>query len=1089
MALEVIGFTITAVEKVIQIGVLLRDQLRHYRLNADCASGIVARLKVIERSMRQNGAVIAAGDGVPSRSAVWEEALRKHEAEFRAFCAGMEEVEAGLASGKVRRFLHASGTAAKLEGLLGDVKKLQDELQTQGFFMAAVGEIVGEVGEAKDGLHRLEDGMGQLTDRVGQMNGQMEDFFEKIEARFEAPFMAVAGRNGGDDYTRGGNGREDYTRGGESGLAPDGRAGPVSPPPPLPLLPPPPALPATTVCRGMDFALDGSVDGGWRDFAARFADAAGKEPRMEGRQAANGWLETSAVSSRVSTGTGVGKEDEEMSEVERLEEKTRKFLFKLSHSSLFEEEKVMTARLVDTLWWGVWRVDVKDIVRLKDEEGQYMEIGDGGHGRVYKGTKMVRDIEGSVALDTPVAIKILHKEQSEPAGKGAFLREALLLREARHENVVSFMGAHWPEDGVVGGGPSLGTRAFLVTELMTGDLKDAMEAGVLASFDVSLWALVCIASALEFLHQKLILHQDLKVENILCNIVQGELLDVKLSDFGVSRMLRRASTRTRRGGTLDGAGTLPFMPPEAILASGTASCAVDVWSFGLLAAHVVLKEDPPTMKMEDLALHTAASKGTLAPMLQVWIRKLRSKTLLKLCLACIHTDPRCRPQVGEVKSRLVSLRKHGELAEEVHPARPVEMPQSVQSARTRQLPHPAQGSARPATSGGGKMEATDYYKTGCELFFGSSRYKQNITDGVKWLIAAAQRGHVDARAHLGYCYLTGVGVGGVDEQRGLRILYEAVEGGSCEAHNTIGHCFQFGVGYPRDEKRAVLHYQYAANANVASAMTNFGFCLFEGCGVEKDQRRAFDLFQKASKMQHPVALAHLGLCYQFGIGTAMNRSEAERLYRLGTEAEEQPPGRPPTFCCSAQYREDHAAHGVQLVATRVYRVPLSMRRGPAQIRLAAWFSMPSGKYKEFSELIRAAADAGDPIGIDFLPGASAYANLPAAYGGSSSPGAEAEESAYDMGKRMAEEAQERHKEIQRGMEEVYAKMRGSDKDSGDDGDKDSGDDSDSDSPEYLASLMAMLAMGDDSSSDAAPSGVKRAFARRLAKHASKRFTG
>lgn len=646
MSLEIVGLTLAAIDAAVKVGVELRHAQRAYRMNPDAASGIVARLRSIA------SAIPSHEKGTSGRAAVWAAALRRRADELRAICARMDDVGARLAGGRALRFLQAKATDGLIAGLLADVERLQERLHSDGFFIALRDETVPRLEENQELLR-------QVLDIVKAQSAQQEMVISAAAANASvAASVAGAGTGVVDGGLEGRELRE------EDGLHLGGAA------PRTPVLP---VLSATAVCSGLDLAFDASVAGGWKDVAARFAEGAEKELRRERQGVPDRWPQVSAVSpSRVSItpdaasgwasrtvgNGGFEKIAEEVREVERLEDKKQKFLFKLSRSSLSEEERMLTARLVDTLW-GIWRVDVADIVRAKDEEGQFIEIGHGGHGRVFKGTKKVRDVDGAVALDTPVAIKILHKEQSQPEEKAAFLREALLMREAAHENVVNFMGAHWPEDAVPGSGPSLGTRPFLVTELMTGTLQDAMKSGVLASFDLSLWALVCVARALDFLHSKRILHQDLKAENVLCNFMNGELLSVKVADFGVSRMLRRASTRTRRGGTLDGAGTLHFMPPEAILASGVASFAVDVWSFGILMAHIVLSEPPPTMKMDDFSLRDAALKGTLAPMLETWMRKLKSRTLAEICIACIHSDHQCRPNVADISRNLVQLRENG----------------------------------------------------------------------------------------------------------------------------------------------------------------------------------------------------------------------------------------------------------------------------------------------------------------------------------------------------------------------------------------------------------------------------------------------
>lgn len=909
MALEIISFSLQMLDLSFHACVKLQDNYQAYKLNDETVKGIKARVVSIRQHLQKHEEEVTHGRQTPGRAPVWEEALRSHQEDFSEIKNETTELEkALLEKGKVKLFLTASKTSRRMEGVLENVTKLQNNLQLKGFFMATRDETKGYI----------DFRVGAATDEIKAFLSQM--LTPALQAR-EASLPASS----------------------SDAVVTEGRAGLVLPAvPAAPVNAESPISPAA-LYGGLGDMLDAPMEGGWKGFAQKFAESAAERQKIEAGTLSSdvAAMNTGALPKAAPVrpapvrGGSEATEEEEAMELSKLEAKMTRFLFKLSESSLSDEEKTMTAKLVDTLW-GMWRVDVEDVERLKDDEGQYMEIGDGSYGRVYKGTKKLRDEEGVVMRDVPVAIKILHKEQSRASDKMKFLREVLLLREAAHENVVSFMGAHWPE-GLVDSGPSLGTRAFLVTELMTGSLEDAMADGVFSSFDVVLRALVGITSALAHLHSKRVLHQDIKGENILVNVVDGELQSVKMSDFGVSRMLRRTATRTRRGGTLAGAGTMPYMAPEAILSSGTASFAVDVWSLGLLMAYIGLKEAPPTTKMSDAAMAKAAGDRSLGSLLTQWIGKLGSKTLAKICRACIDPDPQRRPSALEVKSQLLSLAQNGEMTAE----------QEAASA-----------AASSAADKQAREEAAKYYYTGCQLYFPDGQYEQNVEDAVKWFTEAAKRGHVDAKAHLGFCFVEGIGVL-ADIQRGLKILYEALQEGSGEAHTTVGHCFQFGVGYTKDEKRAVLHYQFGASANVASAMTNLGFCLLEGCGIEKNAGKAFALFREAAKRQHPVALAHLALCHQFGLGVPANRGEAERVYRVGISAVEQPHGRPPTYCCSAQYNDMASPPAVM----RTYRVPPSMFHAPAQIRLAAWFCLPSGNYAEFCELAQKAIDANDPIGI------------------------------------------------------------------------------------------------------------------------------
>jgi serine/threonine protein kinase len=93
-----------------------------------------------------------------------------------------------------------------------------------------------------------------------------------------------------------------------------------------------------------------------------------------------------------------------------------------------------------------------------------------------------------------------------------------------------------------------------------------------------------IPSAVAYLHDRNIVHRDLKHENIL--FVSTDYIDVKLIDFGLARRYILKGERH-----VAKCGTMYTMSPEAIQGSCSGS-STDLWSLGVIAYMLLSNEKP-----------------------------------------------------------------------------------------------------------------------------------------------------------------------------------------------------------------------------------------------------------------------------------------------------------------------------------------------------------------------------------------------------------------------------------------------------------------------------------------------------------------
>jgi len=103
------------------------------------------------------------------------------------------------------------------------------------------------------------------------------------------------------------------------------------------------------------------------------------------------------------------------------------------------------------------------------------------------------------------------------------------------------------------------------------------------SEDVVKYVLKKSLEGLDFLHQKHIIHRDIKSDNLLMS-QNGE---VKLADFGYACQLTE-----EKAGRKSKVGTVCWMAPELIRGERSYTTKVDIWSYGIFAMEMA-DGDPP----------------------------------------------------------------------------------------------------------------------------------------------------------------------------------------------------------------------------------------------------------------------------------------------------------------------------------------------------------------------------------------------------------------------------------------------------------------------------------------------------------------
>ncbi|CAH8570973.1 unnamed protein product [Schistosoma intercalatum] len=222
------------------------------------------------------------------------------------------------------------------------------------------------------------------------------------------------------------------------------------------------------------------------------------------------------------------------------------------------------------------------------------ELGDGAFGKVYKTHKRNTDLFA--------ALKRVDFESEDELED--FMLEIDILTNFKHKNILTLHEVYIYE-----------SKLWIYLELCGGGALDSIMETLEKPLTEPQIRFVSreVLQGLEFLHEKLIIHRDMKAGNILLTLNN----EVKLADFGVSAKL--TDEKQKRSTFI---GTPYWMAPEVIncetFKDAPYNWKADIWSFGITLIELaqkrpphnatnptrvllrILKSDPPTLSRPQL---------------------------------------------------------------------------------------------------------------------------------------------------------------------------------------------------------------------------------------------------------------------------------------------------------------------------------------------------------------------------------------------------------------------------------------------------------------------------------------------------------
>ena len=197
------------------------------------------------------------------------------------------------------------------------------------------------------------------------------------------------------------------------------------------------------------------------------------------------------------------------------------------------------------------------------------EIGSGSTGRVFRAFDRRIDMEVAAKL-------VLAREGIELDDLLRFQQEGKLLGSLDHPNIVHVYDTFAEEHA-----------ACIIMELLDGpSLAKVLQEGPIPLFQARHVG-VQVASALSYAHAQSIVHRDIKPDNIMI-LAENQ---VKVTDFGIARILKTDNSLATMATTGMRAGTPSYMAPEQI-AGKEIDGRTDVYALGAMLFHMVTGRPP-----------------------------------------------------------------------------------------------------------------------------------------------------------------------------------------------------------------------------------------------------------------------------------------------------------------------------------------------------------------------------------------------------------------------------------------------------------------------------------------------------------------
>ncbi|XP_010454598.1 PREDICTED: serine/threonine-protein kinase-like protein At5g23170 [Camelina sativa] len=291
--------------------------------------------------------------------------------------------------------------------------------------------------------------------------------------------------------------------------------------------------------------------------------------------------------------------------------------------------------------------DYKELVTATDQFSPSQLIGKGSHGYVYKAL-LDHDHHKIVAIKTPSSLPLSPSSTSSSSSPSSLKSE----QTKKLENEINVMSSLPCNQHVLSFLGHAEKKLMVVEYMPNGSLHHLLHvsASPLPTWLKRIEVALQIARAVHFLHDKGVIHRDIKSENILF----GSSWEAKLADFGLAVDLKNDDKMRPAP-----AGTIGYLDP-CYTSPENLSTKTDVYSYGVVLLEIVscrkaidVSRSPSSIVDWAVPLINGGRIGEICGGGSDVFRGMNVR-LLRMAARCVSADVETRPCLGEITAEIVA---------------------------------------------------------------------------------------------------------------------------------------------------------------------------------------------------------------------------------------------------------------------------------------------------------------------------------------------------------------------------------------------------------------------------------------------------